>query len=156
MLKRDKIETSQTSVSIFLLTNLYSERFWHQSNYFFALADRQNFYLDTFFIRDRAPYRNYQKYDPFYLQFGFLNPAQMDVNKQTHQVNRVKMLHTIHNYMLVQHHFQGTNPLIHIISRLQYANTILTLPYYMNYSYIIQPNHCEGTSRNFDLIRNHF
>ena len=41
-------------------------------------------------------------------------------------------------------------------SRLQYANTKLTSPYYMNYSYIIQPNYCEGTLRNFDPIKNYF
>ena len=41
-------------------------------------------------------------------------------------------------------------------SRLQYANTKLISPYYMNYSYIIQPNYCEGTLRNFDPIKNYF
>ena len=66
------------------------------------------------------------------------------------------MLHTMHNYLFVQHHFQHTNPIIHMNSRLQYANTKLTSPYYMNYSYIIQPNFCEGTLRNFDPIKNYF
>ena len=61
----------------------------------------------------------------------------MNVNNQTHKLNRVKIVHTIHNYLIVQHHFQRPNPLIHLISRLQYANTNLTSPYYMNYSYII-------------------
>ena len=41
-------------------------------------------------------------------------------------------------------------------SRLQYANTELTSPYYINYSYIIQPSYCEGTLRNFDPIKNYF
>ena len=41
-------------------------------------------------------------------------------------------------------------------SRLQYANTKLASPYYMNYSYIIQPNYCEGTLRNFDPIKVYF
>ena len=41
------------------------ERFWHLSRYFFALADRQNDYLNTMFTRDVALYRIYQKYDPF-------------------------------------------------------------------------------------------
>ena len=45
------------------------------------------------------------------------------------------MLHTIHNYLFVQHLFHKTNPLIHTNSQLQYANTNLTSPYYMNYSY---------------------
>ena len=66
------------------------------------------------------------------------------------------MVHTIHNYLFVQHHFHRTNPLIHINSRLQYANTKLTSPYYMNYSYIIQTNFCEGTLRNFDPLKNYF
>ena len=66
------------------------------------------------------------------------------------------MLNTLHNYLFVQHHFQHTNPLIHMNSRLQYANTKLSSPYYMNYSYIIQPIYCEGTLRNFDPIKNYF
>ena len=41
-------------------------------------------------------------------------------------------------------------------SRLQYANTKLTSPNYMNYSYIIQPNYSEGTLRTFDPIMNYF
>ena len=80
----------------------------------------------------------------------------MDVNNTTHKVNPVTMLHTMHNYLFVQHHFQHTNPIIHMNSRLQNANTNLTSPYYMNYSYIIQPNYCEGTLRNFDPIKNYF
>ena len=80
----------------------------------------------------------------------------MDVNNTTHKENRVKMLHTMHNYLFVQHHFLHTNPIIHMNSRLQHSNTKLTSPYYMNYSYIIQPNYCEGTLRNFDPIRNYF
>ena len=63
------------------------------------------------------------------------------------------MLHTVHNYLSVQLHFHRTNPLIHINSRLQYANTKLASPYYMKYSYIIQPNYCEGTLCNFDPIK---
>ena len=66
------------------------------------------------------------------------------------------MLHTMHNYLFVQHHFLHTYPIIHMSSRLQYANTKSTSPYYMNYSYIIQPNYCEGTLRNFDPIKNYF
>ena len=120
--------------------------------------DRQNDYLNTFITRDTAPYRIYQKYDPFYLQFGFLYTTQMDVNNQTHKVNRVKMLHTVHNYLFVRLHFNRTNLLLHINLRLrlQYANTKLILLNYMNYSYIIQPNYCEGTIRNFDPIKNYF
>ena len=138
-----------------------TERFWHLSKYFFALADRPNNYLNTFFTRSTAPYNTapykiYAKYESFYLQFGFLHPTQMDVNNTTHKVNQVKMLHTMHNCLFVQHHFQHTNPIIHMNSRLQYANTKLTLPYYMNYSYINQPNFCEGTLGNFDPIKNYF
>ena len=102
------------------------------------------------------PYRIYQKWDPFYLQFGFSHPTQMDLNNHTFKVNRVKVLHTIHNYLIVQHHFHKTNPLIHENSRLQYANTILTSPYCMNYSYIVQLNYCEGTLRNLDPRKNYF
>ena len=134
----------------------FTECYWHQSKYFSALADRQNDCLKTFFTGDVASYRIHLKYDPFYLQFGFLHPTQMKVNNQTHKVNRVKMLHTAHNYLLVQHHFHSTNPLIHMNSRIQYANKKLTSPYYINYSYIIQPTYCEGALRNFDLIKNSF
>ena len=134
----------------------FTERFWHQSKYFFALADRSNDYLITFLTRDTAPYRNYQRYDPLFLQFGFLHPIQMDVNNTTHKVNRVKMLHKMHNYLFLQHHFHRSNPLIKMNSRLQYANNILTSLSNMKYSYIIQPNYCEGTLRNFDPIKSHF
>ena len=78
------------------------------------------------------------------------------MSNTTHNVNRVKMLHTMHSYLFVQHHFHRTNPIIHMNLRLQYANTKLTSPYYMNYSYIIQPNRCEGTLRNFDPIEDYF
>ena len=106
--------------------------------------------------RDTAPYEIYAKYDPFYLQFGFLHHTQMGVNNTTHKVNRVKMLRSMHNYFFVQRHFQHTNPIFRLNSRLQYANTKLSSPYYMNYSYINQPNFCEGTLRNFDPIKNYF
>ena len=142
---------------LFPINSCFTERFWHLSKYFFALADRQNDYHNTSFTRDTAPFRIYAKYDPFYLQFGFLHPTQIeDVNNTTHKVNRLKMLHTMHNYLFVQRPFQHTNPIIHMNSRLQYANTKLTSPYYMNYSYIIQPNYCEGTLRNYDPIKNYF
>ena len=49
-----------------------------------------------------------------------------------------------------------TNPLIHRNSPFQYTNTKLTSLYYMNYSYIIQPNYCKGTLCNFDPIKNYF
>ena len=68
----------------------------------------------------------------------------------------MKMLHTFHNYLFVHHKFQRKNPLIHMNSRLQYANTKLTSPYYLNYSYIFQPNYFEGTLRNFHPIKNYF
>ena len=136
----------------FPLNPRFTERFWHLSKYFFALADRPNDYLNTFFNRDTAPYKIYAKYYPFYLQFGFLHPTQMDVNNTTHKVNRMKMLHTMRNYLFVQHHLQQTNPIFHMNSRLQYANTKLTSPYYMNYSYIIQPNYCEGTLREGTIL----
>ena len=80
----------------------------------------------------------------------------MDVNNTTPKINRVKRLHTMHNYLFLRHHFHHTNPLIYINSRLQYENTKLTSPYYMNYSYIIKSNFCEGTLRNFDPIKNYF
>ena len=66
------------------------------------------------------------------------------------------MLHTMHNYLCVQHHFQNTNPIIHQNSRLQYANTNLTSPYYLNYSYTIHSDFCEVTLRNFDPIKNYY
>ena len=125
-------------------------------NTFFDLADRQNEYFNTFFTRVVTPYRLYQKNDPFYLPFGFLHLTQVDVKNQTHKVNREKMLHTVHNYLFVQHHFHRTNPLIHMKSRLQYADTKLTSPYYINYSYIIQPNYCKCTLRIFEPIKKYF
>ena len=122
----------------------------------FCTCRPPNDYLNTFFTRDTAPYKIYAKYKPIYLQFGFLHPTQIDVNNTTHNVNRVKMLHPIHNQFFVQHHFQHTNPIIHMNLRIQYANTKLTSPYYMNYSYKTQPNYCDGTLRNFDPIKNYF
>ena len=110
----------------FPINSRFTERFWHLSKYFSALADRPNDYLNTFFTRDITPYKIYAKYDPFYLQFGFLHTTQMDVNNTTHKLNRVKMLHSMHNYLFVQHHFQHTNPIVHISSHVQYANTKLT------------------------------
>ena len=79
----------------------FTERFWHLSKYFFVPSDRQNNYLNKLFTKDVSPRRNYQKNVLFYLQFGFLHPTQMDVNNQTHKVNRTKMIHTIHNYLFV-------------------------------------------------------
>ena len=140
----------------FPFNHRFTKRFWHLSKYFFALAYRPNDYFNTFFTRETAPYQFYQKYDPFYLQFGFLHPTQMDVNNTTHKTNRVKMLHTMHNYLFVQHHFLRTNPIIYMNSRLQYANTKLTSSYYMNYSYAIQPQYCEGTLCNFDPFKTYF
>ena len=55
----------------FSINHRFTERFWHQSQYLFALADRQNDYSDTFFTHDVATHRIYQKYDPFFLQLGF-------------------------------------------------------------------------------------
>ena len=66
------------------------------------------------------------------------------------------MLHTIHNYLFNQHHFHRTNPLIHMNSRLQYANTKLISHYYIIYDYTIQPNYCEGTLCNFNPIKKFF
>ena len=84
----------------FPISHPFTERFWHQSKYFFALPDRLNDYLNTFFTRDTAPYQIHQKYDPFFLHFGLLHPTQMDVNNTNHKSNTVKMLHTMHNYLL--------------------------------------------------------
>ena len=116
----------------------------------------QTITLILFLTRDTAPYKIYAKYDPFYLQFGFLHPTQMDVNNTTHKVNRVKKLLTMRNYLFVQHHFQHANSIIHMNSRLQYANTKLTSPYHMNYSYIIQPNYYKGSLCNLDPIKSYF
>ena len=41
-------------------------------------------------------------------------------------------------------------------SGLQFANTKLSSPYYLNYRYIINPNCCECTLRDFDPIKNYF
>ena len=71
------------------------------------------------------------------------------------KVNRVKMLHTMHNYLFVQHHFQHTKLVIHMNSRLPYANTKLTSPYYMNFSYTTHSNFCKGTLQNLDPIKNY-
>ena len=53
-------------------------------------------------------------------------------NNQSRKVNRTTKLHTIHNYLFVQHHFHCTYPLVQMNSRLQNANTRFTSPYYMN------------------------
>ena len=137
----------------FPLNPRFRERFWHLSKHFIALAGRPNDYLNIFFTRDTSPYKTYAKYDPFYLQFGFLHPTQMHVKNTDHKVNSVKMLHTMNNYLFVQNHFQHTNPIIHMNSRLQYAKTTLTSPFCMNYSYIMKPNFCKGTLRKFDPIK---
>ena len=39
----------------FPINSRFREQFWHLSKYFFALADRPNDYLNTFFTRDTAP-----------------------------------------------------------------------------------------------------
>ena len=83
----------------FPLNPRFTQQFWHLSKYFFALADHPNDYWNTFFTRDTAPYKIYANYYPFYLQFGFLHPTQMDVNNTNHKVNRVKILHTMHTSM---------------------------------------------------------
>ena len=111
--------------------------------------------LIPFLLVTQHPAKYVPNTTPF-LQFGCLHPTQMDVNNTTHKMNRVKVLDTMHNYLLVQHHFQHTNLIIHMNSRLQYANKKLTSPYYVNYSYITQPIYCEGTLRNFDPVKNYF
>ena len=82
----------------------------------------------------------------------------MDGNNQTQKVNMTKTLHGIHIsiFLFVQHYFHRINPLVHINSRLQFANTKLTSPYYMNCIYIINPSFCEGTFRNFDTTKKIF
>ena len=139
----------------FSINPRFTERFWHLSRFIFTLADRPKDCLNTFFTQDTAPYKIYLKFDPFYLQFGILHPTQMDVNNTNKKVNRVKMLHTMHHYFFVQHHFQHINPIIHLNSRLQYANTKLTSPYYLNYSYTIHSDFCEATLIIFDPIKNY-
>ena len=140
----------------FPINHRFTEQFWHQSKYFFALAYRLNDYLNTFFTQDTAPSKFIKSMTPSIHIFGFLHPTQMDVNNTNHKFNRVKMLHTMHNYLFVQHHFHRTNPISHMNSRLHYANTKLTSPYYINHSYIIQPNYCEGTLRKFESLKNYF
>ena len=54
----------------FPLSPRFTERFWHLSKYFFALADRPIDYFNTFCTCDTAPYKIYAKYNPFYSQFG--------------------------------------------------------------------------------------
>ena len=39
----------------------FTERSWHLSKYFFALTDRPNDSLNTFFTRDKSPYKIYAK-----------------------------------------------------------------------------------------------
>ena len=91
-----------------------------------------------------------------YLLFGFLHPTQLDVQNQTHKVYMTKMLHTIHKILFDRHHFHRTNPLVHVNSRLQNANSKIASPYYMNYRYIINSTYCEGTLRKFDATKNYF
>ena len=75
-----------------------------------------------------------------------LHPKQVDVNNQTHKVIGTKILHTIQNYLFVQHLLHRTSPLVHINPRLQYGITKLTSPYYMNYSYVSCPTTAKATS----------
>ena len=128
----------------------FTEKFWHSSKYFFARVDRQDYYLKTTFTRDVVFTRITT---PSTSKLVFLHSTQRHLNNQTHKVNRSKLLHTVHNYPIVQHNIHRTNPLIHINSRLQYANTKLTSPYYFLYSYVIKPKFCEGTLRNFNPIK---
>ena len=154
MSKRDEIETYHSKVSNSLLTLVLKNDSGICQSTSLVLQITQTTTLIPF-TRYTASYKIYQKYDPFYLQFGLLHTTQMDVNNSTNKMNRGKMLHAMHN-LSAHHHFQHTNPIIHMNSRLQYANTKLTSPYYMNYSYVVQPNYCEGALRNFDPIKNYF
>ena len=132
----------------------FTERFWHLSKYFCALADCQHNYLNTMITRDVAPCRIYQNYDPS--TFSLVFPSNTNgCNNQTHQFNRTNILHAKHNYLFLQHHFRWTNLLVQK-TRFEYVSTKLTSPYYMNYSYIINPTYCEGTLRNFDPIKSYF
>ena len=84
-------------------------------------------------LPERLLYRNVHKgchlllYLPkipsFLSTFSFFRPTQMDVNSQSHKVNRAKMLDTMHIYLFVQNYFYPANPLMHINSRLQFANS---------------------------------
>ena len=127
-------------VSVFPYKSAFQRTLFAHLEVFFALAVRQNDYLNTVFTRDTTPFRVYQKYDPFYLQFGLLHPPQMDVDNQSHIVNRTKMLHTINIYLFVQHHVHRTNPLIHIKARLQKGNTKITSPSYLFITFYARRN----------------
>ena len=111
----------------------FMERFWHLSKYFFILADSPMDYLKTLFTRDAPPTVFISNTTPsiFSLVLVFLSNKDR-FTYQTHEVNMTQMLHTIHYYRFVQNHFHRTNPLVHVISRLQYANNKLTLPYYID------------------------
>ena len=123
----------------FPINHRFTERFRHQSKYFFALADRQNDYSNNFSLA-MSPLPYLLEIRPLLSSIlFFLYHIEMDVNNQTHKINGVKMLQTYHNYLFVQHLFHRTNQLIHMNSRLQYANIKLTSPYYLNHSYSIQP-----------------
>ena len=117
----------------------FMERFWHLSKYFFALADRQNDYLNLMSTRDVALYR-FLKTRPLLRRpvWFFLHPTYLNANN------------TIHNYLFGEPHIHRTNLSVHVNSRLQYANSELILPYYLNYSYVINTNYCESTLHNFD------
>ena len=80
----------------------------------------------------------------------------MDVNNQTQKMNRTKMIHTIDNYLFVQHYFHHASPLMHINLRLTYVNKKIISPYYLNYRYVIDPSYCEGMLRSFDPIKNYY
>ena len=151
---RDKILPLECAC--FPINPRFTERFWHTSKLFVALADRQNNNLSTMFTGDIIFYCVYQKHNLFYPQFGFLGPTQMDVKNQTQKMNRTKMLHTIHNYLLVQHHFHLASPLMHINSSLTYVNKKIISRYHLNDCYIIDPSYCEGTLRSADPIKNFF
>ena len=100
-----------------------------------------------------APYACIKSTTPFIFFWLFLRATQMDVNNQIHKVNRIKTLHKIHNYLIVQRHFHRTNPIVHMKSRLHHTNTKHKSPYYLNYSYIINPTYSEEHSATAILLR---
>ena len=61
----------------FPINSRFTERFWHLSKYFFALADHPNDYLNNFFTRDTATYEIYAKYDPLSYSLDFYIPHRL-------------------------------------------------------------------------------
>ena len=93
----------------------------------------------------------------FFIDVLIFDPLRVLFYQISKCVNIVLIILTsIHNYLFLQRQFHRTNPLMHMNARLQFANTKIISLYYLKFSYIINPDYCGGTLRNFNSIENYF